>query len=81
MEGPSISGPAVPRSGRLVRTTLSVAGLGAVLAAPLAAVSLWLLITDPTTAGPVVERGDLMPLARALAVAFGQALSALLAYL
>lgn len=74
-------GVQVSRSGRLVRTSLSVVGLSAVLAAPVAAVSLWLLLTDPTTAGSVAERGDLLPLARALAAAVGRALAAVLAYL
>lgn len=69
------------RSGRIVRTSLSVVGLSAVVAAPVAAVSLWLLLTDPTAAVSVAERGDLLPLARALAVALGQAISAVLAYL
>lgn len=74
-------GAQISRGGRLVRTSLSVVGLSAALAAPVAAVSFWLLLTDPTTAGSVAETGDLLPLARALAAAVGRALSAVLAYL
>jgi hypothetical protein len=73
--------PATPRTRRVFGTALSVVGLSAVVAAPVAAVSFWLLLTDPTTVGAVLERGDLLPLARALARALGQAISAVLAYL
>jgi hypothetical protein len=66
---------------QLPRIAVGVVGLGALAAAPVAAASLWLLLTDPMTAGEVVERGDLLPLARALAVAVGRALEAILAYL
>lgn len=66
--------------GRLARAAVSVVGVSAVAAAPAAAVSLWLLLTDPMTAGEVLERGDLLPLARALVLAVGRALAAVLAY-
>jgi hypothetical protein len=67
--------------GRLARMVVSVLGLCAVVAAPVAAVSLWLLLTDPPTAAAVLESGDLLPLAQALMRAVGEALSAVLAYL
>ena len=35
--------------------------------APVAALSLWLLISDPVTAAAVMERGDLLPVLAALA--------------
>lgn len=79
---PMAHGAPTPGSdGRLLPTAVSVIGLGAVIAAPIAAVSLWLLLTDPTAAGSVAERGDLLPLARALVAAVGRALAAVLAYL
>lgn len=83
MATPQVAQRGAPPSqgSRIVPTAVSVIGLSALLAAPVAAVSLWILLTDPTTAGSVAERGDLLPLARALAAAVGRALSAVLAYL
>jgi hypothetical protein len=69
------------RSVRVARTVFSVIGLVALLTAPVAAVSLWLLLTDPSTAAEVMERGDVLPLVRALATVIGKALAAVLAYL
>jgi hypothetical protein len=73
------SGPS-PR-GRVVVTTFSVVGVSALVLATVAALSLWLLLTDPMTASAVVERGDALPLARSLLVAVGNALVKLLAFL
>ena len=42
--------------------------------APVAALSLWLLISDPVTAAAVMERGDLLPVLAALAKLLGKAL-------
>lgn len=67
--------------GRIVVTTFSVVGLIALVAAPVAALSLWLLLTDPSTANEVMQRGDILPLARSLLAAVGDALVKLLAYL
>lgn len=67
--------------GRVVATTFGVIGVSALVAAPVAALSLWLLLTDPQAAGPLMDRGDVLPLARSLFVAVGQALATLLAYL
>ena len=69
------------RRGRVVRTTFNVVGLGAVIAAPVAAVSLWLLLTDAVLAGEVAERGSLFPVLRTLVVSVGNAIAAVLAYL
>jgi hypothetical protein len=69
------------RSGRVVRTTFNVVGVGAVCAAPVAAVSLWLLLTDPVVAGEVVERGTLLPVVKTLVFAVGKAIAAVLAYI
>lgn len=62
-------------------TTFSVVGASAFVLALVAALSLWLLLTDPMSAGAVMERGDVLPLARSLLLAVGNALVKLLAYL
>jgi hypothetical protein len=69
------------RWGRVIRTTFNVVGVSAFAAAPVAAVSLWLLLTDPVVAGEVADSGSLAPVVRTLFVAMGKALAALLAYL
>ena len=65
----------------MVRTTFNVVGLGAVLAAPVAAVSLWLLLTNPVLAAEAAEKGSFLPVVKTLAVAVGKAIAAVLAYL
>ena len=70
-----------PRRGRVVRTTFNVVGLGAIVAAPVAAVSLWLLLTDPVLAGEVAEQESLFPIVKSLVFAVGKALAAVFAYL
>jgi hypothetical protein len=70
-----------PRPGeRVILTTFNVVGLGAFLAAPVAAVALWLLLTDPVLAGEVTDRNSLLPVVRTLVVAVGKAIAAVLAY-
>ena len=44
--------------------------------APVGALSLWLLMTDPVTAAAVMERGSLFPVLAALAKVFGKAIMA-----
>ena len=78
---PSTDAPRRPTPRRIVVATFSVVGVSALVAAPVAALSLWLLLTDPTAAGAIVERGDVTPLARSLFVAVGNAIVQLLAYL
>ena len=71
-----------PRTGkRMIRATFNIVALGAFLAAPVAAVALWLLLTDPVLAGEVTEHGSLFPVIRALVVTIGKAVAALLVYL
>jgi hypothetical protein len=48
--------------------------IASVTLAPVAALSLWLLISDPVTAAAVMERGDLLPVLAALAKVIGKAL-------
>lgn len=67
--------------GRVMVTTFSVVGVSAFVLALVAALSLWLLLTDPMTASAVMERGDMLPLARSLLLAVGNALARLLAFL
>jgi hypothetical protein len=69
------------RRGRVVRTTVNVVGFGAVVAAPVAAVSLWLLLTNPVLAGEVAEQESLFPLVKTLVLAVGKAIVTVLAYL
>ena len=71
-----------PRTGeRMMRTTFNVVAIGAITAAPVAAVSLWLLLTDPLLAGEVADSGSVLPIARTLFFAVGRAIAAVLAFL
>ncbi|MCI0433278.1 MAG: hypothetical protein L0271_06485 [Gemmatimonadetes bacterium] len=65
----------------MLRTTFNVVGLGAFLAAPIAAVALWLLLTDPVVAVEVADRNSLLPVVRTLVVTVGKAIAAVLAFL
>jgi uncharacterized YccA/Bax inhibitor family protein len=69
------------RFARPIRTTVNVVGTAAVVAAPLAAVTLWLLLTDPASAAAAYERGDLFGVFTVLAKTVGKAVMAALAYL
>lgn len=70
-----------PRKGRVLRRVFSAVSVSAVVLAPIAAASLWLLLTDPVTAGGVIERGDLLPVVKALAAVVGKAITAVLRFL
>ena len=60
---------------------LSLVTVSSLTLAPLAALTLWLLLSDPVTAAAVVERGDLMPVLGAIAKMVGKAITAMLAML
>ena len=60
---------------------LTGAGVLAACATPIAALGVWLLLTDPVVAADVATTGDLLPLARAIADTLGDALRDVLAYL
>ena len=76
------SGDRRPRTGeRMLRMTFSVVGFGAFLAAPIAAVALWLLLTDPVLAREASEGPAFFPIVRTLVVTVGKAIAAALAYL
>ena len=71
-----------PRPGdRLRRTMFNVVALGAITAAPVATVSLWLLLTNPALAGEVADSGSVLPLARVLLCTIGRAIATVLAFL
>lgn len=70
----------LPKS-RLWPRVLSFVSVGALTLAPIGALTLWLLISDPTTAAAVMERGDLLPVLNALAKIIGKALTSMLAML
>ena len=59
----------------------SLVSVSSLTLAPVAALSLWLLISDPVTAAAVMERGDLLPVLGALAKVIGKAFVSLLAIL
>jgi hypothetical protein len=65
----------------MIRTTFNVVALGAFLAAPIAAVALWLLLTDPVLAGEVADRNSMWPVVRALVMTLGRAIATVLAFL
>lgn len=60
---------------------LSAVSVSAVVMAPVAALSLWLLISDPVTAAAVMERGDLLPVLEALVKILGKVLTSVMATL
>jgi hypothetical protein len=66
---------------RLRRTMFNVVALGAIAGAPVATVSLWLLLTDPALAGEVADTGSALPVARAFLLSLGRAIAVMLAYL
>ena len=67
----------LPRSRFWVRVFGAVS-IGALLLAPVAALALWLMVSDPVTAAAVMERGDLLPVIEAIVKMVGRALTAVL---
>ncbi len=70
----------LPKS-RFWPRVFSVVSVSSFALAPVAALSLWLMIRAPVTAAAVMERGDLLPVLGALAKIVGKAFAALLAIL
>lgn len=70
----------LPRN-RFWSRLFSFVSVSSVILAPVAALSLWLMISDPVTAAAVMERGDLLPVLSALAKVIGKAFVSLLAIL
>jgi len=67
----------LPRS-RFWERLFSTVSIGALLLAPVAAMALWLLISDPVTAAAVMERGDILPVIEAILKMVGKAISAVM---
>lgn len=66
------------RPGELVLTVASVVGMGTSAAA---ALTIWLLLTQPLTVANAVNARDLAPLLQAMAGALVDALSVVIRYL
>jgi hypothetical protein len=64
---PATDRPRQAPKSRFWPRVLSAVSVTSVMLAPVAALSLWLLISDPVTAAAVMERGDLLPVLFALA--------------
>ena len=71
---PAMDRPRPAPKSRFWPRVLSAVSIASVTLAPVAALSLWLLISDPVTAAAVMERGDLLPVLAALAKMIGKAL-------
>jgi hypothetical protein len=65
----------------LGRTSLSLFGTIAIVAAILASATIWLVFTDPVTVANSVNQGDVSPLVRELASSLLEAIRGLLKYL
>jgi hypothetical protein len=78
---PSTDRPRQQPKSRLVPRLFSFVSVGSLTLAPVGALTLWLLISDPVTAAAVMERGDLLPVLGALAKLVGKALAAMIAIL
>ena len=65
----------------LARLGMSVAGAVGLLAATLAAATIWLLLTDPVTVADAVGEQDVTPFVRQLANVLYQAVLRLARYL
>jgi hypothetical protein len=78
---PTTDRPRPPLKSRFWPRVFSAVSVTSVVLAPVAALSLWLLISDPVTAAAVMERGDLLPVLVALAKIIGKAMMAMLSAL
>ena len=78
---PSTDRPRQQPKSRFWPRVFSAVSVSAVTLAPVAALSLWLLISDPVTAAAVMERGDLLPVLAALAKMIGKALMSVMSAL
>jgi len=63
------------------RVSLSLVAVIGVMAVALAGATIWLLVTQPVTVADAVARGEVSPLAKALAGVLYEALQGLLKYL
>lgn len=65
-----------PKRSRFWPRVFGTVSVGALILAPVAALSLWLLISDPVTAAAVMESKSLLPVMAALAKLIGKAILA-----
>ena len=63
------------------RLSLSLAGVVGIIAAALAAATIWLIMTQPVTVADAVASGEVSPLVKALAGVIYDALQGLMKYL
>jgi multidrug resistance efflux pump len=63
------------------RISLSLVAVSGVMAVALAGATIWLLVTQPVTVADAVSKGEVSPLAKAIAGALYDALQGLLKYL
>ena len=78
---PSTDRPRQQPKSRFWPRVFSAVSITSLTLAPVGALSLWLLISDPVTASAVMERGDLLPVLAALAKVIGKALMAVMSAL
>ena len=65
----------------VARISLSLVAVVGMLALALAGATIWLLVTQPVTVADAVSKGEVSPLAKALAGAIYDALQGILKYL
>ena len=75
---PTTDRPRPPLKSRFWPRVFSALSVTSLTLAPIAALSLWLLMSDPVTAAAVMERGDLLPVLAALAKIIGKAMMAMI---
>jgi hypothetical protein len=78
---PSTDRPRQQPKSRFWPRVFSAVSIVSLTLAPVAALALWLLISDPVTAAAVMERGDLLPVLAALAKVIGKAVMAVMSSL
>ena len=78
---PATDRPRQAPKSRFWPRVFSVVSVSSVVLAPVAALALWLMISDPVTAAGVMERGDLLPVVAALVKMLGKALMAVMSAL
>jgi hypothetical protein len=78
---PATDRPRPPLKSRVWPRVFSALSVTSITLAPIAAMSLWLLMSDPVTAAAVMERGDLLPVLVALAKIMGKAMMAMISAL
>lgn len=78
---PATDRPRQQPPSRVMARLFSFLSVSSLTLAPVGALTLWLLISDPVTAAAVMERGDLLPVLGALAKLVGKAFAAVLSLL